>query len=168
MGDTVTLNQIIAEVETAKAVVELPSPFAGVVAALHEQPGTVVEVGKPIVSFEVEGDADDAPAVAAPGARRRRQARAEPRRLRRRRSKARPAGPRPPRSARWSQPVRSRGSPRSRAAAPPVAPVETGTPAATRPAERPRSTPPVRKLAKDLGVDLEAVTGTGRARADHP
>ncbi len=56
VGDTVTLNQIIAEVETAKAVVELPSPFAGVVAALHEQPGTVVEVGKPIVSFEIEGD----------------------------------------------------------------------------------------------------------------
>ena len=56
VGDTVTLNQIIAEVETAKAVVELPSPFAGVVAVLHEQPGTVVEVGKPIVSFEIEGD----------------------------------------------------------------------------------------------------------------
>ena len=61
VGDTVALNQIIAEVETAKAVVELPSPFAGVVAALHEQPGTVVEVGKPIVSFEVEGD-DGGPA----------------------------------------------------------------------------------------------------------
>ncbi|WP_029704486.1 biotin/lipoyl-containing protein, partial [Arthrobacter sp. TB 26] len=56
VGDTVALNQIIAEVETAKAVVELPSPFAGVITALHEQPGTVVEVGKPIVSFEVEGD----------------------------------------------------------------------------------------------------------------
>ncbi|MFD8237514.1 biotin/lipoyl-containing protein, partial [Streptomyces sp. NPDC059696] len=54
VGDTVALNQVIAEVETAKAVVELPSPFAGVVAALHEQPGTVVEVGKPIVSFEVD------------------------------------------------------------------------------------------------------------------
>src|SRR4029453_18600489 len=54
VGDTVTLNQVIAEVETAKAVVELPSPFAGVVAALHEQPGSVVEVGKPIVSFEVD------------------------------------------------------------------------------------------------------------------
>ena len=62
VGDTVTLNQIIAEVETAKAVVELPSPFAGVITALHEQPGTVVEVGKPIVSFEVEDDAGDQPA----------------------------------------------------------------------------------------------------------
>ena len=57
-GTPSALNQIIAEVETAKAVVELPSPFAGVITALHEQPGTVVEVGKPIVSFEVEGDDD--------------------------------------------------------------------------------------------------------------
>ena len=69
VGDTVTLNQIIAEVETAKAVVELPSPFAGVVTALHEQPGTVVEVGKPIVSFEIEGD-DGAAAGGRPAARR--------------------------------------------------------------------------------------------------
>jgi pyruvate dehydrogenase E2 component (dihydrolipoamide acetyltransferase) len=56
VGDTVSLNQVIAEVETAKAVVELPSPYAGVVTALLEQPGTVVEVGKPIVSFEIEDD----------------------------------------------------------------------------------------------------------------
>ncbi|MCU1511331.1 MAG: catalytic domain of component of various dehydrogenase complexe, partial [Arthrobacter sp.] len=67
VGDTVSLNQIIAEVETAKAVVELPSPFAGVITALHEQPGTVVEVGKPIVSFEVEGDDGAAPADPAGG-----------------------------------------------------------------------------------------------------
>ncbi|TFD80228.1 biotin/lipoyl-containing protein, partial [Cryobacterium fucosi] len=54
-GDTVELNQLIADVETAKAVVELPSPFAGVVTQLHQQPGTVVHVGEPIVSFEVAG-----------------------------------------------------------------------------------------------------------------
>ena len=95
MGDTVSLNQIIAEVETAKAVVELPSPFAGVVTALHEQPGTVVEVGKPIVSFEVEGD-DGGPAGGSGRrrcrCRRARQARTEPRRLRRRRRESgRPA-----------------------------------------------------------------------------
>ncbi|WP_209730852.1 dihydrolipoamide acetyltransferase family protein [Arthrobacter sp. CAN_C5] len=53
-GDIVELNQIIADVETAKAVVELPSPYAGVVARLHEQPGTVVEVGAPIISFDVQ------------------------------------------------------------------------------------------------------------------
>jgi 2-oxoisovalerate dehydrogenase E2 component (dihydrolipoyl transacylase) len=64
VGDTVTLNQVIAEVETAKAVVELPSPFAGVIKELHEQPGTVVEVGKPIVSFEVADDAGPGPSAA--------------------------------------------------------------------------------------------------------
>ncbi|OUM44421.1 hypothetical protein B8W73_03260 [Arthrobacter agilis] len=57
-GDTVELNQIIADVETAKAVVELPSPYAGVVVRLHEAAGTVVDVGSPIVSFEVAGDDD--------------------------------------------------------------------------------------------------------------
>jgi pyruvate dehydrogenase E2 component (dihydrolipoamide acetyltransferase) len=60
VGDAVELNQVIAEVETAKAVVELPSPYAGTVAILHEQPGTVVEVGTPIVSFQLKVDADEA------------------------------------------------------------------------------------------------------------
>ena len=44
-GDRVTLNQIIADVETAKAVVELPSPFDGVVQQLHAEPGDTVDVG---------------------------------------------------------------------------------------------------------------------------
>src|SRR5688572_16509507 len=57
-GDRVELNQILGEVETAKAVVELPSPFAGVVTALHEAPGSTVNVGEPIVSFEVAGFGD--------------------------------------------------------------------------------------------------------------
>jgi pyruvate dehydrogenase E2 component (dihydrolipoamide acetyltransferase) len=63
VGDTVELNQIIADVETAKAVVELPSPYAGVIAELHEQPGTVVEVGAPLVSFEVAGPAGAPPST---------------------------------------------------------------------------------------------------------
>jgi len=159
VGDTVALNQIIAEVETAKAVVELPSPFAGVVAVLHEQPGTVVEVGKPIVSFEVEGD-DGGPAggsdADAPAKR-------EPnlvgygavlensgRPARRARSFAAPAV-----SVAAPAPAVEPAAP-----APVVAPAEAH-PAAPQSAERPRSTPPVRKLAKDLGVDLAAVTGTG-------
>ena len=62
VGDKVTLNQVIAEVETAKAVVELPSPYEGIVSVLHEAAGTVVEVGSPIVSFDVGG----APGPAAP------------------------------------------------------------------------------------------------------
>lgn len=173
VGDTVSLNQVIAEVETAKAVVELPSPFAGVITALHEQPGTVVEVGKPIVSFEVKDDAGSQPAAAAragaPLPKR------EPnlvgygavvestgRPVRRQRTLpspgAEPAGTKTP----AVEPVAT--------AAPVVEPVETNAPlvepvetrpAETRSRERPRSTPPVRKLAKDLGVELEKVAGTG-------
>ncbi|WP_277208105.1 dihydrolipoamide acetyltransferase family protein [Isoptericola croceus] len=53
-GDTVTLNQVIAEVETAKALVEIPSPYAGVVSVLHAEEGQIVEVGEPLVTFELE------------------------------------------------------------------------------------------------------------------
>ena len=57
VGDRVALNQTIADVETAKAIVQLPSPFAGVVAALLVEPGMTVQVGAPIVSIEVAADA---------------------------------------------------------------------------------------------------------------
>jgi 2-oxoisovalerate dehydrogenase E2 component (dihydrolipoyl transacylase) len=53
VGDRVELNEVIAEVETAKALVDIPSPFAGVVAALHAEPGETVEVGEPLVTFDV-------------------------------------------------------------------------------------------------------------------
>ncbi|MET3922148.1 pyruvate dehydrogenase E2 component (dihydrolipoamide acetyltransferase) [Arthrobacter sp. UYEF20] len=184
VGDTVALNQIIAEVETAKAVVELPSPYAGVITALHEQPGTVVEVGKPIVSFEIEGDdgglaggsggaLGSGDSVAGEAAAKR-----EPnlvgygavledsgRPARRARSFAAPAasGVAPVTVA---EPVRTApvGATAPVVETTPVvevAPVVETAPVVAAPAERPRSTPPVRKLAKDLGVDLEAVTGTG-------
>jgi 2-oxoisovalerate dehydrogenase E2 component (dihydrolipoyl transacylase) len=155
VGDTVTLNQVIAEVETAKAVVELPSPYAGVVTALLEQPGTVVEVGKPIVSFEIQNDAHDdgVPAGGAAGA-----------------AGGAAAARREPNLVGYGAVLESSGRPARRArtfASPAAAPAGTvaapslPTTPASRPAERPRSTPPVRKLARDLGVDLEAVTGTG-------
>ena len=57
VGDTVELNQPLAEVETAKAIVELPSPFAGVVSVLHAEPGEMIEVGANLVSFETVTDA---------------------------------------------------------------------------------------------------------------
>jgi pyruvate dehydrogenase E2 component (dihydrolipoamide acetyltransferase) len=60
VGDAVELNQIIAEVETAKALVEVPSPFAGVVRELHAEPGETLEVGAPLMSVEVESDAESA------------------------------------------------------------------------------------------------------------
>ncbi|MCU1520180.1 MAG: 2-oxo acid dehydrogenase subunit [Arthrobacter sp.] len=177
VGDTVSLNQIIAEVETAKAVVELPSPFAGVITALHEQPGTVVEVGKPIVSFEVEGDDGAAPADPAGGQAAKREPNlvgygavleASGRPARRVRNFASPAVA----SAPMAEPapvvepavVTAPVVEPAPVAAPAVvtAPVaEPASPATVRPAERPRSTPPVRKLAKDLGVSLEDITGTG-------
>ena len=54
-GDEVTLNQPIAEVETAKAIVELPSPFAGTVKTLHAAAGDVVAVGSPLIVIGVPG-----------------------------------------------------------------------------------------------------------------
>ena len=63
-GDKVTINQIIVEIETAKAVVELPSPYEGVVAGLLVPEGTTADVGTPIISVEVGPGAD---AGAAPG-----------------------------------------------------------------------------------------------------
>jgi pyruvate dehydrogenase E2 component (dihydrolipoamide acetyltransferase) len=165
VGDTVSLNQVIAEVETAKAVVELPSPFAGVIKELHEQPGSVVEVGKPIVSFEVADDAGASPSTSSGTS----PARTEE-----------PAGDAPKREPNlvgYGAVVEGSGRPTRRprnfaavgapaeTRAPAVEPAEAepaeAEPAETRTAERPRSTPPVRKLAKDLGVDLARVPGTG-------
>src|SRR5579859_3748444 len=62
VGDTVEVNQILVEVETAKAAVELPSPWAGVVTALHANEGDTVDVGRPIITIDV------APGASAPSA----------------------------------------------------------------------------------------------------
>jgi 2-oxoisovalerate dehydrogenase E2 component (dihydrolipoyl transacylase) len=53
-GDHVTVDQVIAEVETAKAVVEVPVPYAGVVTALHAEPGGVVSVGQPLITVTAD------------------------------------------------------------------------------------------------------------------
>ena len=62
-GDTVIVNQIIVDIETAKAVVELPSPYAGVVAALLVPEGETVDVGTPIIAVDVPGPAGGGPAA---------------------------------------------------------------------------------------------------------
>jgi 2-oxoisovalerate dehydrogenase E2 component (dihydrolipoyl transacylase) len=56
-GDTVQINQIIVDIETAKAVVELPCPFEGTVAGLLAAEGDTVDVGTPIIAVEVAGEA---------------------------------------------------------------------------------------------------------------
>ncbi len=163
VGDTVSLNQVIAEVETAKAVVELPSPFAGVIKELHEQPGTIVEVGKPIVSFEVADDAGTAPAGAGGTAAKVLETEGV-RETEAPREVEGEAPKRQPNLVGYGAVVESSGRPVRRPrnlqapmtaqpASPMLEPAHQG--------ERPRSTPPVRKLAKDLGVDLAQVAGTG-------
>lgn len=194
VGDTVTLNQVIAEVETAKAVVELPSPFAGVVAELHEQPGTVVEVGKPIVSFEVDdagsslgggapGNGERSAGAGSAGSQSAGNQSAGDRAAVDASAKGAPANAgaqavgapakREPNLVGYGAVVEHSGRPTRRArgqvqevkAALPAPPAVT-EPAVARQAEaenseRPRSTPPVRKLARDLGIELELVPGTG-------
>src|SRR5438876_2824126 len=59
-GDTIELNQPLVEVNTAKALVEIPSPFAGKVVKLHAAEGDVVLVGKPLVTIDVGGEATPA------------------------------------------------------------------------------------------------------------
>ena len=119
VGDTVTVNQVIVDIETAKSIVELPSPYAGEVVDLLAAEGRTVAVGSPLIAIRTAA----ASPVADP----------EPRLLV-------GYGPRDPGDGR-----RRRG-----ADAP-----ETG---------KPRAKPPVRRLAKDLGVDLAAVEPTGPER----
>jgi len=62
-GDTVTVNQTIVEIETAKAAVELPSPFSGTVTELLVEEGATVDVGEPIISVDVDADGQQPPEV---------------------------------------------------------------------------------------------------------
>lgn len=50
VGDEIAVDQPIAEVETAKSAVEVPSPYAGIVTELHGQPGETLDVGKPLIT----------------------------------------------------------------------------------------------------------------------
>src|SRR6476661_2251862 len=65
VGDEIAVDQPIAEVETAKSAVEVPSPYAGIVAELHGQPGETLDVGKPLISVTPLGATAGAAAVSA-------------------------------------------------------------------------------------------------------
>ncbi len=158
-GDEIALNQTIAEVETAKAIVELPSPHAGTVSKLHAQAGDVVEVGAVLIAFDIAGDAPSAPAAAQADASPDEEEKAQPNLVgygAAPRSSARPQ--RRSRAVavadRQANTAVLEAAPHDVITTPDVADVVL---------ERPRSTPPVRKLAKELGVELALVEGTGEA-----
>ena len=64
-GDAIELNQPIVEVETAKAVVEIPAPYAGTVVKLHAVEGESLDVGAPLISVDTAGGAGGSPAAVA-------------------------------------------------------------------------------------------------------
>lgn len=138
-GDTVSDGQVIVEVETAKAAVELPCPFDGVVTELLAEEGATVDVGAPILTVDLGGDAD-LPAPAEPGV----SANLKPAEGEEHHAVLVGSGVKPGRTAR-----RTRKAPAHPAAA-----------ATTKPAHA-LAKPPVRKLAKDRGVDLAQLVGTG-------
>ncbi|MGI5356350.1 dihydrolipoamide acetyltransferase family protein [Streptomyces sp. CA-252508] len=179
-GDTVTDGQVVCEVETAKAAVELPIPYDGVVHELRFPEGTTVDVGEVIISVNVGGDAAAQPQTAQPAA-------AEPAakdaaapaaeeaaptgrqpvlvgygvaesstKRRPRKGATAPAEQSAARSAVQGELNGHAGAAQAAPAPAPAAPAPAPVAAA-----RPLAKPPVRKLAKDLGVDLAAVTPTG-------
>ncbi|MFF9866467.1 dihydrolipoamide acetyltransferase family protein [Streptomyces sp. NPDC013953] len=168
-GDTVTDGQVVCEVETAKAAVELPIPYDGVVHELRFPEGTTVDVGEVIISVDVApGAAAEQPQTAQPAAE-------EPA-AKDSAGEAEPQGRQPVLVgygvAATSTKRRPRKQPAAAPAAQPAAALQgelngragtvTAAPAAPAPAgPRPLAKPPVRKLAKDLGVDLATVTPTG-------
>ncbi|GAA1409781.1 dihydrolipoamide acetyltransferase component of pyruvate dehydrogenase complex [Glutamicibacter uratoxydans] len=139
VGEHVSLNQIIAEVETAKAVVELPSPFAGIVQKLHADEGQVVPVGAALVTFDNDKAPEDAGGDTPA-----------------------PTGERTPTLVGYGAPAASGKRParRGRSAAPAAA-EQSATPEPVVHHEVARSTPPVRKFARDHGIEISSVVGTG-------
>jgi 2-oxoisovalerate dehydrogenase E2 component (dihydrolipoyl transacylase) len=143
VGDAVEEDQLLAEVMTDKATVELTSPVAGVVAVLHGQPGQPMAVGGPLVSFAGQGGGEPAPSTAS-------------------RSPSPDGGGM--KTAPHSPPVggsageAGEGGKSTPRPAKPV-PALTGR----APGERPLASPAVRNRARDLGVDLAFVPGTGPA-----
>ncbi len=188
VGDRVTVDQLVVEVETAKAVVELPVPFAGTVTALHATPGTVLDVGQPLISVDTSDEAAgaDRPPRADGGFREPGAVLPEPtaadeasgnvligygtssatavRRRRAGRTARRhtaPSGTLQPAPQQAQSPAASQGPVLAQS------PVSAQSPAPTRPAHASSTTavpvisPIVRKLAREAGLDLTAIHGTG-------
>ena len=173
-GDAVKVNQVIVEIETAKAAVELPCPWDGVVTQLLVEVGQTVEVGVPIITIDVD-PSGSAPAPTPASASASASASAESNgKIGEEMPGGRIAtlvgyGPRSgaaKRRPRKDSPAPVATAPVAPApvpVAPAPAPVSAPAPVAASPTGGyvPLAKPPVRKLAKDLGVDLFALTGSG-------
>jgi 2-oxoisovalerate dehydrogenase E2 component (dihydrolipoyl transacylase) len=174
-GDEVTVNQIIVEIETAKAAVELPCPWAGVVTELHARAGDTVEVGAPIVTIDID-PTGSAPVASTPPPEPAAEQGSDNGRTATLVGYGPKTGPAKRRVRKESAPAQAAVSLRSafeRTATPAVQPEPVPEPVPMvpdSPAELlepaggyyvPLAKPPVRKLARDLGVDLRGLTGTG-------
>ncbi|KAA2263457.1 2-oxo acid dehydrogenase subunit E2 [Solihabitans fulvus] len=184
-GDTVELNQIIVEIETAKAAVELPCPWAGVVVELLVRPGQTVDVGAPIITIDVDPGGAAAPSTPAadagtngsggsggsgkigeemPGGRIATLVGYGPRTTT---AKRRPRNDIRSTAALVAEEAARAATPAPAAvpAAVPAPIVVPDTPAALldpQPGGQvPLAKPPVRKLAKELGIDLRSLIGSG-------
>lgn len=167
-GDTVEVNDVLVEIETAKSVVELPSPYEGTVQELLVAEGETVEVGTPIIAIAGEGteegggsrpaadrpDAAPQQAVAPAGEQGGGNAlvgsgpKADPVKRRARKKASPPAGV-------------SAQPPAAPAGAAASAQVPASASLGTDSRRQPLAKPPVRKAAQDMGIDLAQVTPTG-------
>ncbi|WP_067452215.1 dihydrolipoamide acetyltransferase family protein [Actinomadura macra] len=172
-GDQVEVNQTIVEIETAKAIVELPCPFEGVVTELMVTEGQTVDVGVPIITVDVgaeDGVATPVSEPPAPAAAPREEevpSVNEPGMVSPEQPKRQPvlvgygvkAGATKRRARKGTNGV-SASPPASPPASAPVVPRQVGRPQAVDNG-LPLAKPPVRKMARDLGVDLTTIEGTG-------
>lgn len=167
VGDEVALNQALAEVETAKALVELPSPRAGRISALHAAEGETLAVGSPLVGFEEVGaepsaggtPVDGSPAVGAADASAADASTTAP-------SKQSDAPQRQQVLVGYGPVLPGTGRPRRRPRSFETAPYVShreGAAEETAAHDAPKAMPPVRRRARDLGVDLATVHGSGPA-----
>jgi 2-oxoisovalerate dehydrogenase E2 component (dihydrolipoyl transacylase) len=175
VGDTVKVNDIIVEIETAKSLVELPVPYAGTVTDLLVPEGETVAVGTPIIAVDTGVD-DGTPSAPAPAAAGAEDEQIEAGKIGGAAPGGRVAvlvgyGPRMTEAKRRPRkgvvpPPAAAPTPAAQPAVVAPAPVPLQVPAVTPPAPRPGggralAKPPVRKYAKDRGVDLADVAGSG-------
>ena len=181
VGDTLAVNQVMVEIETAKAAVELPSPFAGRVHELLVEPGVTVGVGTPIITVDTDPDAGELPVPPSSDPARQNGSTpangsaahgADGAKIGEVAADGRIAtlvGYTSAGAATTRRPRRSTGAAAVAEVPPPPAqpsptpPAATAPPAAAAATHAPLAAPPVRKLAKDLGVDLGTVPAS---RAD--